>query len=294
MNPRLLEQVFSGIYAITKPAADAYLPMVTSILNGKFDPNQNDFSAERLKNKIRYIHQNAGVFQISEYGGYSAPEDAPEGSIAVVNINDVVMKYDMYCGPAGTKTKMDILQRIDKSKNINGAILVIDSPGGEGYAAKNLASYIRNEFQKPIISYVDDFAASAAYYIAAATDQIIANSIMAQVGSIGTYITLADYTDFWKAQGINVKNIYATKSTDKNKPYKDAIEGDTKLLKEDIDRFNQDFLDNMASYRDGKLGDEKIWGTGKLFYAEDAYKNGLIDAIATWEETVQSFIQQFN
>ena len=294
MNPRILEQVFSGIYAITKPAADAYLPAVTALINGNFNDDQQQYSAERLKNKVRYIHQNAGVYQISEYGVYAAPEDAPDGSVAVVNINDVIMKHDMFCGPSGTKTKMDILQRIDKTKNIQGAILVIDSPGGEGYAAKNLASYIRDEFQKPIISFVDDFAASAAYYIAAATDQIIANSTMAQVGSIGTYITLADYTDFWKAQGINVKNIYATKSTDKNKPYKDAIEGDTKLLKEDIDRFNQDFLDTMASYREDKLGEESIWGTGKLFYAEDAYKNGLIDAIATWEDTVQSFVQQFN
>jgi signal peptide peptidase SppA len=182
------------------------------------------------------------------------------------------------------------LQRSDANPNIKGIILNIDSPGGEGFAAMEFSRLVK-AIQKPIIAFIDDLSASAAYWITASTDWVVANSKAARIGSIGTYVTLADYEEFYKQKGIRLVEIYADKSTDKNKAYYDAIKkGDFSLIKQDVNKFNEIFLQSVAVSRNEEINpDQKIWGTGKLFDAEDAIKIGLIDEIATWEDTIVSF-----
>lgn len=294
MLPRIFSEINNGIWAIHKPFADSYLPLLHSILEGKFQQNDLTFKESEEKIQIRYIHEQGSIYHLSEYGYYDSPEQAPKNSIAVMNMIDVISKYDIGCGgPAGTTTKADLVDRLYDNPNVKGLILNIDSGGGEGYAAKEFSRKIKEDFDKPVKAFVDDMAASAAYYIASATDKIIANSEMAYVGSIGTYVTLADYKGWYEKQGIKIKEIYADKSTDKNKAYYEAIEGNEKTLKEAINIFNQDFLDTVARNRDG-LPEEKEWGTGKMFYAEKAWDIGLIDGIATWDEMVAEFIEELN
>jgi signal peptide peptidase SppA len=297
MLPRIFSEIVNGIWAIEKSYADSYIPLITSLLNGGAvieNKSNEEFTAENEQKKnLRYFAQFGGVYRISEYGEAAPPEQAPLNSIAIIDIIDVISKYDTVCGPSGTQTKSNILKRAEANPNIKGILLNFDSPGGEGYAALALSETIKS-MGKPIISFIDDLAASAAYWLASATNYIVANSPVAKIGSIGTYVTLADYEDFWKNQGIRLISVYADKSTDKNKAYKAALEGDFSLIKKDLNRFNDIFINSIATSRDGKLSDQKEWSTGKLFDADEAMNLGLIDDISTLDETITSFANNLN
>ena len=162
--------------------------------------------------------------------------------------------------------------------------------GGEGNAMRMMVETI-SERNKPVIAFIDDFAASAAYGIAAACDLVTANSTTARVGSVGCYMTVADYTERFAQQGIKLTDVYARQSTQKNKDYRDAIAGDTKAVEDIATVYCESFLAQVAKDRDGKLtADREVWGTGRMFFATEAMELGLIDNI----DTYQNFLNYFN
>ena len=138
---------------------------------------------------------------------------------------------------------------------------------------------------------MSDSCFSAGYGIASACDYIVANSSLARVGSIGALTTIADYTERYKMQGINLIQVYATQSTDKNKEYREALEGNLEPIRKLTDTYNEYFLSLIETNRGDKLkGDRSVWGTGKTWSAEEALELGLIDEINTFNNLLNSFV----
>jgi ClpP class serine protease len=286
MYSKTIYEIFDGIWMIDRQKAEVYYPLVLSILKGEYKNSDN--SQERSRSRaIQFAVYKNGIYQISEYGMALAPEDAPANSVAIINIIDVITKYDQYCGPVGMLSKADLLTRCYLNENIDSVILKVDSPGGEGRAAMFLQQTIRKR-NKPVLGFAEDTAASAGYLILSPCDFIMANSELANIGSIGTFVTINDFTEAMKLEGIKQIEVYADASVDKNKDYYDALKGDLAGIKEKVNKFNDQFLADVKQNRAGKLGKDKEWNTGKLFFADEAEKIGLIDGVGTLEELVQS------
>jgi signal peptide peptidase SppA len=284
----LIQELTSGFWMIDKASAQSYIHLVANLLKGNIsiDPNL-DLAAERQKNLPRFISFANNTYNISNYGESPSPEDAPKGSIALLSIHGPITYYDQFCGPSGMATKASIIERIGANKNIKALVLEVRSGGGEGYASDKFVRAIK-ELNIPVIAFVEDMAASAAYQIISACDWIVANTSQARIGSIGTYVTLADFEEALKMEGIKLFEVYATKSKDKNQDYYQALKGNTDAILETVNFWNEAFLSGIKENRSGKLGDEKIWGTGKMFFAEDALNEGLIDEISSFKDMIKS------
>ncbi len=282
--------ILSNIWLMDASRAAAYLPMVISWLKGSpLQVNAND-TADHCRNDLQLAVKSLSGFEISEYGYEVSPEDAPEDSIAIININGAITKYDQDCGPSGMITKSNILNRCFANDKIKGIVLNIDSGGGSGDAMRHFVAEvgIRN---KPVLAFVSDFAASAAYGIASSCDAIVANYDLAEVGSIGTYISLVDYSEKLKKEGINLIEVYASDSKDKNNEVKEALKGNLEPLRQRADHFNEKFLSMVESNRGEKLkAGRDVWGTGKLFYADQALEMGLIDSIDSFHNILNYFV----
>ncbi len=267
-----------------------YLPLVASFIKGEqmtAKPTEVEFNK---RNSIQFATFPNDVLSVSSNSTGITPENAPQGSIAIINIANAITKQDQECGPAGMKTKSDLLKRCYANDNINSVVLVIDSGGGQGMAMRLMAETISQK-NKPVGAFIDDNCCSAAYGIASGCDFIVANSNQAQIGSIGTYITIADYTEKFKQMGVNLIEIYASASTDKNKEFFDAIQGNPEPIRAIANQFNEHFLSLIESNRTDKLkADRTVWGTGKVYFAEKALELGLIDGI----DTLENFINYFN
>lgn len=271
---------------IEEVTALSYLPLIGSWLQGI--PHKIE-SANAYNNDFRIATLQAKKYEISEYGHAIAPEDAPEDSIAIIYISGVITKHDQVCGPSGMLTKKDIINRCYSNNNIKGIVLVVDSGGGEGLACRLLQDTlsIRN---KPIIGFIDDFACSAAYGILTPCDLIVANTNVARCGSIGSYITITDYAQYYEKLGIKLIDIYATRSKDKNQEYIKAIAGDPEPLRKICDVYNEDFISRISEFRSGTINpDPSKWATGKTFFADEALSLGLIDQIDSLDNVIDYF-----
>ena len=281
--------IAGGIWLMTRDYAQDHLPLVVNYLKGNTRAIAPAIAplGEELngRNSVLCLSPVAGVYPISEYGEAVKPENAPQGSIAIIEIEDVITKYDQDCGPAGMVTKANILKRCYKTRNIDAIVLKIDSGGGEGYAMFHMAEAIA-ERNKPVYAFVSDFAASAAYGIASACDDIYCNMDLAKVGSVGAYITLLDYRKFFEKQGVNILEIYADQSKKgKNIEFREALNGNLKPLTEMLNTFTDKFINMVSDNRGDRLtGDSKTWMSGNIFYAKDAITTGLIDKICCWDD----------
>lgn len=214
--------------------------------------------------------------------GLGGLNNAPEGSTAIISIKGAITKYDQPCGPDGMKTIARMSHEVLSSKNIAQLIYKFETPGGSVYASSFMHDEIHRMkamYEKPIKAYVDDLCASGGIYIAVACDEIFANSNHASIGSIGTMVTLWDQRKYLEKEGINLLEVYATQSTDKNKIYKDALDGNDADLKKELDVHNEAFLSAVSNGRPAAIPFTSQWSTGKVFFASDALNLGLIDGI---------------
>ena len=74
--------------------------------------------------------------------------------------------------------------------------MILNSPGGTPFASKEIAMSIEN-MDKPAIAWVREYAASGAYWIASACDEIVADEL-STVGSIGAMSIRPDISELMK------------------------------------------------------------------------------------------------
>lgn len=195
--------------------------------------------------------------------------------IAIVNINGMIRNEDGQCS-YGMMTMADQLMKV--RNEVTGAIFNISSGGGYADGGETMVAAIR-EFGKPTVT-LSQYAGSAAYMIAAQTDVVFAKTEMSQFGSIGTFISLDKEMKELIKNSMEV--IYAETSPDKNAAARawmdnDDISGFVKMAN-DHDKF---FMAHVKNARELKGEPDTIKQTlaGGMFFAKDAIKRGMVDAI---------------
>ncbi len=276
----LYSKVLRNAWLIETAEAEAYLPAVMQLITGQEVKLYDDESNKETK-----------PFALSPFTlrKYSSLDEAPAGSIAVINVEDVLDKDD-YCGTPGTKTLTAMLEDALSKDNIIGAVLNIDSPGGSPYGTESFANAIKSA-EKPIVAFVEGRAASAAYWIAAACDHIVMGGTITRVGSIGTYATIRDYTKYYESMGVKIWEIYATASTEKNAGVRELIEKQdpSKMRTQDIDPINAAFMSHVTDQRGSKLDltKENVL-SGKMYTGQEAVEVGLADELGSFQDALQA------
>jgi protease-4 len=290
---RIVNNIFNQHYFISEDGATSYLPLVINMLKGNIQ--KADYSENRKINHVSFL--NAATYDISEYGEAVPPEKAPQNSIAVIPVFDVITKSDQSCGPSGTDTKKTILTRCGSNPNIEGVILQISSPGGEAFASLDMYKAIiefKSKYNKSVVAYIDDMGCSGAMYIAAACDKIICSDALTQVGSIGVVTHIFDQIKTLENEGVVVHEIYADESSEKNIEFREAIKGNYKPIKERasvlVNRFVADVKANRPNITTSGTDPFK----GKTLFASDALKIGLIDEIGTMQIAVKHINSNIN
>lgn len=271
----LISEIARGVWLINPEIAKGLYPMLHRILLGDIHPIQ-DIDKFEPENPTYFVNISGNNSLILE----SPDQQESESLIMVTQVIGPVTKYNQLCGPMGMQEKAQLLKSADKLDQVKAHVIYIDSGGGEATAARLMADTIKS-LTKPTFAFVEGMAASAAYWIASACSFVCASSPMDRIGSIGTYVSIADYRNYFKQQGIEVTTVYASKSKDKNKDFLEAIDGNTEKLQTLVDTFNDFFLSAVKQNRSDQLDTKSKWDTGEVFFAENATEIGLIDSIAT-------------
>ena len=214
------------------------------------------------------------------YDADTAPENLPkeENLVLIVPMHGTLTKYDNCIGCA-TMEVADTLAEYRDRDDICGFILDIDSPGGACNAILPVVEQIRaiQQAGKPIIAHVDQ-CCSAAYWIASQTDAVFADNLLSYVGSIGAFYSFVDDREN-KQTGERVIDIYAPESVDKNRSYREALEGKPELAQKELSETVQHFIEAVKSGRPDIKADAPGVMSGAVFETSKAIDLGMVNAM---------------
>lgn len=282
-----LSAVLRGRWMIDKKWAEAHYSKVLLMLEGKpvdFAERNGEAQYEMpfaINPKDMSRHE---MFAYTPYG-YKKNANIPEGSVGILPISGPIMKYNGDCGEPGTVQKASWLMDMQSRDHISSVVMLMDTPGGEVSSLDPLLGVVEN-FKKPILSYVSGMNASLGNWFSAASDEVYLSTKMSEQGSIGSYAMLADFRGALELKGIKLHEIYAPQSTDKNKDYRDALNGDYAAVESDLKMHVDDFISYIKKERPKTAETEKEWNSGKMFYATDAIRLGHADGIRSFSQVI--------
>lgn len=238
------------------------------------------------------------VFSSGVHLAASAPSEAfePAGSGSGVALLRVMgplaqRRVDDLCGYVeGYDGIAERLESALANPDVGAVVMVIDSPGGDvaGLEA-GLARMIeaRDSSKKPVYAYVDELAASAAYWIASAIGSAgIYAPEAALIGSIGCIGAVVDATQSLEKEGLKVTLVRDPDGKAESHPYgpdeKLAAERVGELVKSASARFHA----AVATHR--KIDVKAVRGlNGAVLEAPKALAAALIDGVESFKATVQ-------
>ena len=180
---------------------------------------------------------------------------------------------------------LDTIDELIMDEKNKGLILYIDSPGGGVYESDELYFKIK-EYQeqtgRPVYSYMASMAASGGYYISAPTDMIFANR-NCWTGSIGVTIgTLYDISDFLENYGIQATTITAGRNKAMGSMVDPLTGEQLAIFQSLVDEAYWQFINIVAEGREMDIERVRELSDGRIYTAEQALNNGLIDAISAY------------
>jgi signal peptide peptidase SppA len=182
--------------------------------------------------------------------------------------------FEKGAGAVDVSDITDDLEAAEEDEECTLIVLDFDSSGGMVSGTPELADRIA-AVNKPIYAFTSGLIASAAYWLAAATEGIFATK-SADIGSIGVYIPWADYTEAYKKEGVKIELFTSGKYKGMGFPGTKLSEDQRKLLQGRVVEIANMFYSHVQQNRPD-VADESM--QGQIFKAEQAVENGLIDGI---------------
>ncbi|MEK7478808.1 MAG: signal peptide peptidase SppA [Patescibacteria group bacterium] len=202
--------------------------------------------------------------------------------IALVEISGVISEEGRANMVEDVKS---MLQTAREDSRVKAIILKVESPGG-GVNASNL---IWNEAMKvkksgkPIVAFFNGIAASGGYYVSVPADKIIATP-ETWTGSIGVIMQAPNYSGLLKKVGVEYTTIKSGDRKDMLSPYKPADKEDARIAQSLVDGAFNRFVQKVVRGRNMQEAKVRILADGRIYDAEQALKNGLIDQIGYAED----------
>lgn len=174
------------------------------------------------------------------------------------------------------------LKTVFEDTAIKAILLIIDSPGGAAGTSQavflELKSLKALYPDKYVVGLVENISASGGYYIASATDYIIATPA-AFIGSIGSYIVHPCVKEFIEQYKLRYEVIKSGEYKASMDPFLELTESQRELFQNLSDNVYQQFIADVAAQRPHLSKDTKVWAEGKIFTGQQALKLGLIDEL---------------
>lgn len=212
--------------------------------------------------------------------------------IAVVPIKGTIQESSGMSGFQGSVNDynhdllMNYVDKLIKADNNKGIILRLDTPGGAVYQADELYLKLMEYKEKtgrPIWAYMESQCCSGGVYIASSADEQYANR-NTTTGSIGVIISNYDMTGLYEKLGVKEDNIVSAKNKDMGSSGKPMTAEQREIFQSVVNEAYEQFVEIVANGRNMSVEDVKKLADGRIYTAQQALDNGLIDGIKTEEE----------
>ncbi len=203
-----------------------------------------------------------------------------KNQIAIIPIEGTITTSEQFSIPfsgktASSSTITNLIKQAIKRKNVKGIILEINSPGGTVIASKEIADEVKKS-EKPVVSFIREIGTSGAYWIASASDKIIADPLSI-TGSIGVISSYLEFSDFLKDWGISYETIKTGEYKDISSPFKKLTQKERKILQKKLNLVHEEFVNEISINRNISKEKLKDLASGIYYLGKEAHEIGLID-----------------
>lgn len=224
-------------------------------------------------------------------GAVQQPQGGNGSAIALLPLYGVIsQRVDMMSemsGGTSTEGFGRAFQQALADPSVSSIILNIDSPGGSVYGVQELTDTIyAARGQKPIVAQANSLAASAAYWIASAADEIVVTP-SGEVGSIGVIAVHEETSALDEKIGLKVTVMTAGEFKGEGNPYEPLSDDAKAAIEGRLQDYYGAFTSAVARGRGVSAADVRGgFGRGRVIGAQQAVKLGMADRVATLDETI--------
>ncbi len=221
-------------------------------------------------------------------------EGAGESKLLLVDIAGFISEKEpggLREQPSTVAQMKEILAKAEKDDDIAGVILRINSPGGT-VAASDTIYHEMQQFESrkkvPVYACITGLGTSGAYYIATASDMIIAHPA-AVTGSIGVLLLNFNVEGLLDKVGIAEKTIKSGAKKDIMSPFRPSTAEEQKIMQNIIDSFATRFRGVILARKNNRLSEKELekLADGRIYSADQALAAGLIDKVEYLDDTIK-------
>lgn len=244
------------------------------------------------------VVSGCGSVKINLVQDYSEPlrEFTIEGEawnrILIIPINGMISghreKGMMSSSPSLIQEVVSHLDKAKKDKRIKAVILKVNSPGGTVTGSDLLYHEIvkfKEETGIPVVACMMGMATSGGYYVSLPADYIVAHPTTV-TGSVGVVFMRPKFNDLMGKIGVEMEISKSGHNKDMGSPFRPTTEEESELFQKLIDDMAVIFKDKVIKHR--KLSDKNLKDvlSAKVYIAQDALNNGLIDEVGFVDDAV--------
>jgi protease-4 len=211
------------------------------------------------------------------------------GTVAVIKVYGAILSGDSSVGlnaESGAYSGRIIadLEKAAENPMIKAIVLDVDSPGGSVVASADIHRALL-ECPKPVVTSMGETAASGGYYIAAATQYIVARPATL-TGSIGVIWQFTDASALLEKLGIEFRSIKSGSFKDQGSIARPLSEQEVAMLQAIIDEAYDDFVQVIVEGRDLSEAQVRSIADGRVFSGRQAVALGLVDAEGNLDDAI--------
>ncbi|MGC3975338.1 MAG: signal peptide peptidase SppA [Nitrospira sp.] len=206
-------------------------------------------------------------------------EFSTQDRVALIRIEGVILD---------AQATISELKHYSENPLVKAIVLRIDSPGGGVVPSQEIhdaVKRVKNKSNKAVIASMGTVAASGGYYIAAATDRIIANP-GSLTGSIGVIMEMANFEGLMKKVGVEGVVIKSGRFKDVGSPLRKMSDEERKLLQSVMDDVHQQFIQAVADGRSLEVADVEPLADGRIYTGRQAKEARLIDELGDLDDAI--------
>lgn len=190
---------------------------------------------------------------------------------------------------ADSRAVIHLLRRYQEDDDIKVILLRVDSPGGAVAPSQEIydtLKEIQSEGKKKVVTSMGTVAASGGYYIASATDLIVANP-GTLTGSIGVIMELNNLEGLMEKIGVESVTIKSGKNKDVGSPFRKMRKEERAILQNVLDDVHSQFIEAVSEGRSLDIGTVRKLADGRIFSGRQAKELGLVDRLGSLEAAIK-------
>jgi len=205
-------------------------------------------------------------------------------------LGTITQRADMITEASGFASADAIGKEFDRlmaDASVSAVVLDIDSPGGSVFGIEELGDKIFSaRGGKPIVAVANSYAASAAYWVATAADELVV-APGGQAGSVGVMAVHVDASGLNEQVGLRPTYVHYGKNKVEYSEDFPLSEDARDELQRTVDAYGKRFDAAVARNRGTTAAEVRDnFGQGRVYLAKEAVSRGMADRVDTLEATI--------